>query len=280
MKMVLYILAGIVAAMVVLVLAGKALFGSMVSRSVSQLLKDAGASGPVKIFTYNELEGLPEPVQRYFRHVLPQGQEYIRQVSLKQKGEIRTGEGQKWLPLEAGQHFTVHRPGFVWHAMVKPFPLLWLEGRDMYCQGRGSMLIKLLSAVKVVDATGREMDQGAFVRYLAEMPWFPTSLLPSEGLVKWEHVDGDSARAIMKDGDLTIAAVFYFNSSGEITRMETMDRYNDSEKKKMKYTTRYSNYQDINGMKIPVEGIGEWNYPDRDYQYFRGKNTVIEYSYY
>ena len=74
----------------------------------------------------------------------------------------------------------------------------------MYFQGRGSMLIKLLSAVKVVDATGHEMDQGSLVRYLAEMPWFPTSLLPSGGLVKWEPVDGDSARAIMKDGDLTI----------------------------------------------------------------------------
>lgn len=278
LKMVIYIFVGLAAASVIFILISKASFSSMVSRSVSGLAADAGADGPAGKFTYS-LEGLPGPVQRYFRHVLPEGQEYIRFVRLKQKAEIKTSEGGKWMPLEAEQYFTVEKPGFVWHAMVRPAPLLWIEGRDMYYHGRGSMFIKLLSAVGLVDARGSELDQGALLRYLSEMPWFPTSLLSGAGNIKWEPMDDEKARATIKDGDLTVSAVFYFNGAGEITRMETMDRYNSEEKKKMKYTTHYSNYQIMGGVKIPTEGVVEWNYPDRDFQYFRLQGiTDLQYN--
>jgi len=36
----------------------------------------------------------------------------------------------------------------------------FLSARDMYYDGKGYMKVKLLSAVKIVDAKGKELDQG------------------------------------------------------------------------------------------------------------------------
>ncbi|MFZ5648998.1 MAG: DUF6544 family protein [Bacillota bacterium] len=265
------------AAAVIFVLVSGALFNRMVSRSVSGLLKEAKAGEAGKKFFYSDLEGLPEPVQRYFRNVLPEGQDLARFVRLKQKAEMRLAEGQKWVPLEAEQYFTTEKPAFVWHAKAKPAPVLWIEVRDMYCHGKGSMFVKLFSAITLANSTGREMDEASLLRYLAEAPWFPTALLPLNGNIRWEPVDKDRARVAIKDGDLSVWAVVHFNEPGEIIRMESI-RYNSNEKKKIKYTTYYSDYQKVSGVKIPMEGIAEWNFEDRDFPYFKGRITDIQHE--
>jgi len=84
------------------------------------------------------------------------------------------------------------------------------------------MKVKLLSVIKIIDARGKELDQGALVRWLSEAPWFPTALLPSEKL-KWEPIDNDSAKVILTDKNLTVDGVFYFNEKGQITKFRTKD---------------------------------------------------------
>ena len=64
-----------------------------------------------------ELEGLPAPVQRYFRAVLKDGQpivsaatvEHVCTFNLKQPGE-------QWKPFTSSQRVVTRRPGFVWSA--------------------------------------------------------------------------------------------------------------------------------------------------------------------
>ncbi|MFZ5651989.1 MAG: DUF6544 family protein [Bacillota bacterium] len=278
MKILFNILAGLLAAAVLFVVISGIFFNRMVSRSVSGLLADVNAGEPCRKFSYADLEGLPEPVQVYFRNVLQEGQYYTRFVRLKQKAEMKTAEGHKWAPVEAEQYFNVDKPGFVWHAKVKPAAVLWFEARDMYYHGKGSMFVKLFSAITLVNSTGREMDEAALLRYLSETPWFPTALLPTAGKIKWYPVDADKAGVTFEDGGLSVSAVFYFNDQGEITRMEAMDRYNSSEKKKMKYTTRYSDYQKVSGVKIPMRGTAEWNFEDRDFPCIKVRITDIQYD--
>ena len=43
-------------------------------------------------------------------------------------------------------------------------PLIYFAGRDKYAEGRGHMLIKLFSLIKVADAGGKEVDQGTLPR--------------------------------------------------------------------------------------------------------------------
>ena len=64
---------------------------------------------------------------------------------------------------------------------MKILPLITLNIKDEYFQGRGSMLGKLFLKLKVINESGQEeLAQGALMRYLAEAVWFPTALLPSD----------------------------------------------------------------------------------------------------
>jgi hypothetical protein len=70
---------------------------------------------------------------------------------------------------------------------------------------------------------GKELDEAELVRWLAEVPLFPTALLPSKNFQR-EQIDSNSAKDIVKDRDLTVDVIFHFNEKGEIVQM-TSDRY-------------------------------------------------------
>lgn len=64
---------------------------------------------------------------------------------------------------------------------------------DSYIAGRGLLQAAMLGLFTVADMSGGdEMARGEFMRYFAEMPWYPTALLPSQG-VQWAEVDATSA---------------------------------------------------------------------------------------
>ena len=63
----------------------------------------------------------------------------------------------------------------------------------------------LLGLVTLADIRGTsEVAQGELLRFLAEAAWYPTALLPSQG-VRWEALDGISARATLTDGATMVA---------------------------------------------------------------------------
>jgi hypothetical protein len=52
-----------------------------------------------KLYSQTELEGLPAPVQRFFRKVLKDGQPMIAAVKLSQRGQFNMSETEvKWNP--------------------------------------------------------------------------------------------------------------------------------------------------------------------------------------
>jgi hypothetical protein len=145
------------------------------------------------VFTYEQIRGLPEPVQRYFKYSVEEGQTYLRYVKLKHNRTFRQDEGQGWMNIEGQEYFTMEKPGFVWTGKISPFPLFWLTGKDLYIEGKSNFQIELLSLFTVVDErNSRELDESELQRWLAETPWFPTALLPSRYLY-WEEIDSASA---------------------------------------------------------------------------------------
>jgi hypothetical protein len=42
-------------------------------------------------FSYGDLQDLPEPVQRYFKYCMPEGQPRIKYCAIKQQGWFRRG---------------------------------------------------------------------------------------------------------------------------------------------------------------------------------------------
>lgn len=278
MKKILLILGIVIVIIILFITISKILFDKKVTKEIDILTED-GSKIQYKTFSLKDLEGLPEPVQRYFKYALRDGQEYIKFVRLKQIGEFRMKENQPWMSIKAEQYFTTEDPAFIWRVKLAMTPFIWIEGRDMYYQGKGNMLIKLLSTITAADATGSEMDISSLIRFLSETPWFPTALLPGD-YIEWKEIDSNSAQAVIKDNGYTASGIFTFNEKGEIIKFVTNDRYMEVDGKyfKEQWGGYYGNYQEIEGMKIPTEAEVEWNLSDRDLQYAKLKITDIQYN--
>ena len=68
---------------------------------------------------------------------------------------------------------------------------------DAYIAGEEFLQADLLGLVTLADIRDTsEAAQGEQMRFLAEAAWYPTALLPSQG-VRWEAIDDLSARATL-----------------------------------------------------------------------------------
>ena len=70
-----------------------------------------------------DVDGLPAPVARYFRTVLPNARAPIVYARLEQCGEFLVRPGPNgWRPFTAVEHFTSRPAGFVWDAAIRMAP--------------------------------------------------------------------------------------------------------------------------------------------------------------
>jgi len=258
------------------IIIGTIAFNKKVKNEIGDLFNKTKETKP-EVVADADIEGLPEPVQKWLKNSQIIGKERIFAVRLKQKGLIRTKEGQPWMPAEAEQYFTIDDPGFVWKVRVKMAPFLYLVGRDRYYEGRGSMRIKFMGLIPVVDAAGKEIDQGTMLRYLGETVWFPTAALSRH--IKWERIDSNSVRATMSYGGITASAVFKFNEKGEVTsfickRYMTVNDHYILEN----YSVHLKDYKELEGIRIPTRGEAVWNLKTGDFSVYQFEITEIEYN--
>ena len=211
---------------------------------------------------FSKLESLPAPVQRYFRHVLTDGQTYINQVTINQSGVLRTStDKNKWLTFSAQHNVYPPSKSFEWNARVTLFPALWISIRDRYLDGVGSGQIKLFSIIPVASDGGHmEINSGELHRYLAEGVWYPTALLPESG-VTWTEIDDEKALASITVNNITVALEFTFNDTGEVVAVYTDARYGQFEGgyQLKPWEGHFKDYHEVNGMKVPKYGeVGWW----------------------
>jgi hypothetical protein len=232
-----------------------------------------------KIYNPKELEGLPAPVQRFFQTVLKEGQPLVAAVKLSQQGQFNLNEKEdQWHPFTATQLVTTQRLGFDWDAGIQMVPRLKAFVHDTYLLEEGSLHASLLGLFTVANMHGTpENNQGELLRFFAEALWYPTALLPSQG-VRWEAIDDNSARATLSDGATTVSVVFQFNAEGTITTFRADARYRDKFAA-MPWGGRFWDYAVRDGMLIPLEGEVGWEYPEGMRLYFKGKTTEISYEF-
>ena len=275
-KVVLIVVGAIVVLIASCIIIGNIAFNKKVKSEVWELFKKSKQITP-EVVTEEDIKDLPEAVQKWLKNSQIIGKERIFAVRLRQKGLIRTKEGQSWMPAEAEQYFTIDEPGFIWKTKVKMAPLLYFAGRDMYYEGKGNMFIKLLSLITVVNARGKEIDQSTLLRYLGETVWFPTAALSN--YIKWEGIDSSSARATMSYKGVTASAVFKFNEKGEVISF-VCKRYrtvNDQYTLET-YSVHLKDYKGLNGIWIPTKGEAVWNLKKEDFSCYQVEITDIEYN--
>lgn len=221
-------------------------------------------------FNKSQLDTLPEPVQRYFNHVLKNGQPYISYVRIKHIGKFKAGLNKGWMNIKGEQYATTEKPGFLWKGTTSFF-----VARDMYIADEGKLIVSLLSLFKVVNAKGEQYNQGELLRWLGEGVMYPTIFLPNDRL-KWLPIDNETARLTYDYNGLSLFFDITFDEMGLITQMQTKRYMNEA--KLETWVIKLSNYREINNIVIPTEFDVLWRLEEGDFSYAQFIITDIEYD--
>ena len=252
------------------------------TRELRRRLEAARLSIEPKVSDRDELENLPAPVQRYFRAVLQDAQPIVAAVSVKHTGTFNMGSAvDQWRPFTSSQRVVTRRPGFAWNARVAMMPGVPVFVHDAYVAGEGTLHAAVLGLVFVANLRGTgEVAQGELMRYFAEAAWYPTALLPSQGVL-WDAVDDRSARATLKDGDLTLTLLFRFNDEGLIdtVRAESRAMLVGGKVAHAPWQGRSWNYAICDGMRVPLDSEAAWLLPEGAKPYWRGHITKLSYEF-
>ncbi len=234
------------------------------------------------VVDFGSLEALPAPVQRYFRTVLEDGQPMIAGVRVDHAGtfNMKVPEEQ-WVSFTSRQRVVTRRPGFLWNARISMVPGLTVNVHDAYIGGRGILQAKLMGLLPVMELPDSpDLAKGEALRFFAEAAWYPTALLPGQG-VTWEAVDDTSARATLVDGDVVTTMTFHFGEDGLITSARAEDRgYAGPDGiVPMPWEGRWTNYQRRDGMLVPIDGEVVWIIDGQPRPYWRGTITDLSYEF-
>ena len=237
---------------------------------------------PTAGFDPQELDTLPPPVARYLRLVLPAGARIIRAVDLAHEGSFNLSQsGERWRYFNSRQHVVTRRPGFLWDARISMMPGLPVHVHDAYVDGEGILAPAIGGLIPLGALRDRdEVARGELMRLLAEAAWYPTFLLPGQGL-RWEAIDERNARATLVDGPLSVTMNFQFDEHSLIETIRTADRGRMVEGKIVPtpWEGRLFNYQRHDGMLIPVEAEVAWLTKEGRMPYWRGKMLEIAFHY-
>lgn len=230
-----------------------------------------------EVIQRSDLEGLPLPVQNWLIYSQVVGKEKIVSARTKQDVTMRLKAEQSWMNAQVEQYFRTEEPGFIWAVDIKMAPLVHIVGRDKYIDGRGNMFIKVLSLITVANGSGKEIDQGTLLRYLAETIWLPTEALSD--LISWEAIDSKSAKATMSYKGVTASGIFTFNEKGEVINF-VAQRYGDfdGEYRMETWSVDMKSYKEFSGFKVPTEGKLTWKLTTGDFHWYNFDVRELEYN--
>jgi hypothetical protein len=228
------------------------------------------------------LEGLPPPVQRYFRAVLTPGQPMVRGLRMTHDGSFNMGQAaDAWKPFTSVQVVRTARPGFVWDASVRVAPGLPVRVHDAYVAGEGRLEPSILGLFPLVPQLRGSSDiaAGQLMRYLGEAALYPTALLPGQG-VEWTAMDETSAQATLTDGAVSVSLTFHFGPDDLIVsaRAAARGRMVGATVVATPWEGQWSGYARHDGMLVPMVGQVAWVLPERNRPYWRARVTSLTYD--
>lgn len=231
------------------------------------------------IITSEDLEGLPEVVQKYLNYVGVVGTEKVTNFRAMFDGEIKMERGSDF------SSYTAEQTSFLNQGVRLFYMDLYLKGIRIsglhhFNEDDASMKIKILDVFTVVNEHGENMRQAETVTYFNDMVIFAPQTLISDQ-IRWEEIDDSSVKAIFTHKDITVQAILYFDEHGRITNFISEDRLALDKKgviNAVPWSTPITEYQTINGLNLPKYGEAVWHYEDGDFTYITLNVKEIEYN--
>jgi hypothetical protein len=227
----------------------------------------------------SDIQHLPAIVQKYLRTTGVIGKEKVLNVRAKFEGRIRSQPQQKGMAFSSVQYNFFDDPTRIFY--IKAYKAgIPVNGMHLYKNEKAVMIIKLAGLFKVVDAKGKEMNQGETVTVLNDMCVMAPATLTDKNL-QWEVVDPLSVKVTFTNGNITISATLFFNESGELINFKSNDRFETADGKTYKnypWSTPIHEYKDINGYHLASSASIIYHRPEGDFCYGDFLLKEIEYN--
>jgi Family of unknown function (DUF6544) len=231
-----------------------------------------GGPGDEAPVTEDEIAGLPAAVQRYLRFMGVVG--WPREWSFRAHfvGRFRMRPGRGWMPAEAWQYNSAVAVARVSVLRVRVAGVLPMAAKDVYLDGHGRMLGKLVGLITVADGKGEEFDIGELTTYLNDAVFLAPSFLLRDD-VRWAEVDSDAFDVTLSDAGRSVSGRVFIDQRGAPVDFASTDRFVDlgGGPQRCEWRTPFSEWVDANGRLVPGRCRAVWNLPDREFSYMEGR---------
>jgi len=232
-----------------------------------------------EMLTEDDIKHLPQAVQKYIRYSGALGKEKVINFRVEFEGRIRSKPTDGWMPLRSVQYNFTDKPTRLFYISARKMGIP-AGGLHLYKDEKAFMKIKIAGLFTVVDARGKEMDQGETVTVFNDMCFMaPASLIDKN--ITWETIDSSPVKATFANGNITIGATLYFNEKGELVNFISNDRFETTDGKvyyNYPWITPVSGYQEINGYRLASGAQAIYRHPDEDFCYGEFKIVNMEYN--
>lgn len=247
----------------ILVLAGLAVAAYLQWRDMrhdyaveAMLLGDAIGPAPMAArFTPALLDGLPEPVRRYFLFSIASGTPLASRVELTMRGSFSLGTKDNPQNFAMAAREVLALPGgFVWRPRLWSGPF-WVTGSDGLA-GDEAWTHFWLASLFPVARVGNSTDQrrSAAARLVLEAIWAPASLLPGNG-ASWTARDARRATVSMTIAGEAVTADLEIGQDGRPLSVSTL-RWTDANPRHrfawQPFGGRFTAYGTFAGYTIPT----------------------------
>ena len=241
----------------------------MTALDLDRARRELLGSAPAGSFDPSELDGLPEPVRRYFQGSVAPGTEALTAARLGSAARSRLGVGCPSGPMRRSPHGVVSC-GSARAAGV-------ISGYDAYIDGHGAMRWKLLGLATLIRAAGTDVSTSAAGRCAGEALWLPTALLPRFG-VEWSAAAADRIVAKVELDTTPMELHIGIDAVGRPTSV-VFDRWGDPEGTGSfgwhPFGGDIAQYDTFAGLTIPSAGSWGWFYGTERWQ--QGGSSVPDH---
>jgi hypothetical protein len=232
-----------------------------------------------EILTVEDIQHLPAIVRKYLHYSGSVGKEKVLNFRAEFTGGIMSGSDEEFMPLKSVQYNFTDQPARLFYIVAKKKGIP-AKGIHLYKERTAIMLIKIFGLFTVVNARGKEMDQGETVTLFNDMCFMaPASLIDRN--IAWREIDDLTVEAKFSNGDITVSAILYFNDKGELVNFLSNDRFETTDGKtyiNYPWLTPVTGYTIINGYRLPSGARLIYKHPDEDFCYGEFNLRSIEYN--
>jgi hypothetical protein len=233
----------------------------------------------IETLTEKDIQHLPVIVQKYLHYSGTIGKEKVLNFRVEFEGGIRSNSSEDYMPLKSVQYNFTDIPTRLFYIIAKKKGIP-AKGIHLYRDQKAIMLIKIFGLFTVVNAKGKEMNQGETVTVFNDMCFMaPASLIDSN--IHWKEIDDLTVDAKFTNGNITISATLFFTEEGKLVNFLSNDRFETTDGKTYinnQWITPVTGYTDINGYRLPSGAKLIYKHPDEDFCYGEFKLINIEYN--